>query len=188
MSNTIIYIYICIKRFASDCLARLGVIFLGFPFYPICRNHTYRLALQAGSTRTYIYNVCMICKSYIIYIKYMFNHAKILMVLLLHTIWNDPGLQDSDVIKTLQGQLDKALQMIVQLQKTNQLNGVSPAGGAKPGPPSSATSTPSTTHKGSAAKSSQKASPMPQAGIASKIDLLFGLEVWLFDPLLEWQV
>lgn len=81
-----IYIYICIKRFASDCLARLGVIFLGFPFYPICRNHTYRLALQAGSTRTYIYNVCMICKSYIIYIKYMFNHAKILMVLLLHTI------------------------------------------------------------------------------------------------------
>ena len=118
----------------------------------------------------------------------MFNHAKILMVLLLHTIWNDPGMQDSDVIKTLQGQLDKALQMIVQLQKTNQQNGVSPAGGAKPGPPSSATSTPSTTHKGSAAKSSQKASPMPQAGIASKIDLLFGLEVWLFDPLLEWQV
>ena len=48
------------------------------------------------------------------------------MVRLLHT-----GLQDSDVIQKLQGQLDQALRMIVQLQKGNQQNGVSPAGGGQ---------------------------------------------------------
>ena len=91
------------------------------------------------------------------------------MVRLLHT-----GLQDSDVIQKLQGQLDQALRMIVQLQKGNQQNGVSPAGGAKRGPPSSAvaslTSTPSTNQSGSAAKPTPKGSSPAQAGIASKVN------------------